>query len=341
MEHFGRPGRLFPDDALQHRAGQLLSGVLFNLEDRVAPEPYLLETQALTQAYGPKTVLHGLDLRLRPGAIGLLGPNGSGKSTLLRTLLGLLPLAGGTARVFDLDVATQDLAIRRRIGLMPESECMVPGMNAVELTAYCGELVGMARRDAIERAHQVLYYVGLGESRYRDLGGYSQGMKQRLKLAQALVHDPDLLLLDEPTAGMDPPGREAMLELIRDISGNKGVSVIISTHLLPDVEETCGWVVVLKDGRLVEERSVQRELIDRGVVFDLRGRGDLAGLAEKLKAQGHLAELVDETLRVMLQRQEGTRPVFEALAEMGESVQIRHLTEASRGIEDQFNKAIR
>jgi ABC-2 type transport system ATP-binding protein len=247
----------------------------------------------------------------------------------------------GEARVLGLDVATQALEIRRRVGLMPESECMVPGMNALELTAYCGELVGMARRDAIERAHQVLFYVGLGEARYRDLGGYSQGMKQRLKLATALVHDPDLLLLDEPTAGMDPPGREAMLELVRDISQHKGLSVILSTHLLPDVEETCNHVVVLKDGRVADQHPVARQAIDRGVIYDLRGRGELAALQQRLVADGHRAELLEDRLRVHLSAQEGTRPIFAALAALGEAVEIRHLEEASLGIRERFAEATR
>jgi len=310
-------------------------------EGGVTPDTILLETRSLTQSYGPKTVLHGLDLELRPGAIGLLGPNGSGKSTLLRTLLGLLPIGGGSAKVLGIDVGERPIEVRRQIGLMPESECMVPGMNALELTAYCGELVGMARRDAIERAHQVLFYVGLGEARYRDLGGYSQGMKQRLKLATALVHDPDLLLLDEPTAGLDPPGREAMLALVRDISQNKGLSVILSTHVLPDVEETCNWVIVLKDGRVVDERGVERELVNGGIAYDLRGRGDLEGLARRLQEGGHEAEYTDEILRVVLRAQEGTKPIFAALAEMGEDVELRHMVQASVGIEDRFVEAIR
>jgi ABC-2 type transport system ATP-binding protein len=284
-------------------------------------------------------VLHGLDIDLARGAVGLLGPNGSGKSTLLRTVLGLIPLVEGDARVLGLDVRTDALEIRRRIGLVPESECMVPGMNAVDMTAYAGELVGMGRSDAIERAHQVLYYVGLGEARYRDLGGYSQGMKQRLKLAQALVHDPDLLLLDEPTAGMDPPGRESMLELVRDIVGNKGLNVILSTHLLADVEETCDWVLVLREGRVADHRSVARELLERGLVYDLRGRGDFEELAGLLQASGHQTEPIQDGLRVFLGVGEGTEPIFEAMLRMEGEAEIRHMVEATRGIQDSFVEA--
>jgi len=220
----------------------------------------IIETVGLSQSYGPVEVLHDVSVRVGPGATGLLGPNGSGKSTLLRTVLGLLPLRTGSARVLGLDSATQELEIRRRIGLVPESDCLIPGMNAVEMTTYAGQLVGMSRTDAIERAHEVLYYVGLGEARYRELEGYSQGMKQRLKLAQALVHDPDLLLLDEPTNGMDPPGREAMLQLIRDVIQMKdaGRSVIGSRvyleHMLEFDEFQCYPTVnvrVLQNGDLV------------------------------------------------------------------------------------------
>ena len=152
-------------------------------------------------------------------------------------------------RVLGLDVRSLPLEIRARIGYMPENDAHIPGMNAVSFVAYCGELAGLPRADAMQRAHEVLYYVGLGEARYRNVDTYSTGMKQRIKLAQALVHDPDLLFLDEPTNGMDPKGRDEMLELIRDIAHNKGLNLILSSHLLPDVEYTCDHVVVHGQGR--------------------------------------------------------------------------------------------
>jgi len=296
----------------------------------------VIQSRGLVQGYGPKTVLHGLDLDVDAGAIGLLGPNGSGKSTLLRTLLGLIQPRSGTAQVLGLDIAKDPVAVRRRVGLVPESECMVPGMNAVEITSYVGELVGMSHRDAVERAHQVLYYVGLGEARYRDLGSYSQGMKQRLKLAQALVHDPDLLFLDEPTSGMDPPGREAMLDLIRDISEHKGISVVLSTHLLADVEETCDFVVVLKDGRLADYRRVERKVLDRGLIYDLRGRGEFAALRAHFDASGHHTVEIQDGIRVHLSGQEGTQAIFEALRSLEGRVEIRHMLETSHGLKESF-----
>ena len=164
---------------------------------------------------------------------------------MLKTLLGFVKPAAGTMKVLGLDVAASPAEIRARLGYMPEIDAHIPGMNAVSFVAYCGQLAGLPPVDAMQRAHEVLYYVGLGEARYRNVETYSTGMKQRIKLAQALVHDPDLLFLDEPTNGMDPKGREEMLELIRDLAHNKGMNLILSSHLLPDVEFTCDHVVVL------------------------------------------------------------------------------------------------
>ena len=185
-----------------------------------------------------------------PGAVGLLGPNGAGKSTMIKALLGFIVPDRGRMRVLGLDVAEAPLEIRARVGYMPESDAHIPGMNAVSFVAYCGELAGLPRVDAMQRAHEVLFYVGLGEARYRNVETYSTGMKQRIKLAQALVHDPDLLFLDEPTNGMDPKGRDEMLELVRDLAHNKGVNLILSSHLLPDVEYTCDHVVVMDKGAI-------------------------------------------------------------------------------------------
>src|SRR4029079_5844264 len=174
--------------------------------------------------------------------------NGAGKSTMLKALLGLLEAESGRIRVLDLDVASHPLDVRSRIGYMPENDAQIPGMTAVAFVAYCGELSGLSAADAMQRAHEVLYYVGLGEARYRQVETYSTGMKQRIKLAQALVHDPDLLLLDEPTNGMDPQGREEMLALIRDLAHAKHINLILSSYVMPDVESVCDDVVVMNQG---------------------------------------------------------------------------------------------
>src|SRR5687767_882199 len=240
----------------------------------------------VTVKYGRNAALRDVSTVFASGAVGLLGPNGAGKSTMLKALLGFVVPDQGKMSVLGLDVATSPLEIRARIGYMPESDAHIPGMNAVSFVAYCGELSGLPHADAMQRAHEVLYYVGLGEARYRNLETYSTGMKQRIKLAQALVHDPDLLFLDEPTNGMDPKGRDEMLELIRDLAHNKNVNLILSSHLLPDVEFTCDHVVVMDKGQVVAQGPIQELKGPAGRVFELRIKGDLPAFIDVLRADG-------------------------------------------------------
>src|SRR5687767_2510070 len=248
-----------------------------NVERRTAvypPEmsarPPVVTLEGVTVLYGAQRALHEVTTRFETGAVGLLGPNGAGKSTMIKTLLGFIKPAAGTMRVLGYDVAVSPLDIRARVGYMPESDAHIPGMNAVSFVAYCGELAGLPADDAMQRAHEVLYYVGLGEARYRNIETYSTGMKQRIKLAQALVHDPDLLFLDEPTNGMDPKGRDEMLELVRDLAHHKGVNVIVSSHLLPDIEYTCEDVVVMDGGRIATAGPIASLKQPRGQLFELR-----------------------------------------------------------------------
>src|SRR6202049_3098135 len=222
--------------------------VLPMVESAVADPVVTLDS--VTVAYAKSPALRDVTASFAAGAVRLLGPNGAGKSTMIKSLLGFLQPTAGRMRVLGLDVAHAPLDIRARVGYVPESDAHIPGMNAVSFVAYCGELGGLPRVDAVQRAHEVLFYVGLGEARYRNVETYSTGMKQRIKLAQALVHDPDLLFLDEPTNGMDPKGRDEMLELVRDLAHNKGVNLILSSHLLPDVEYTCDDVVVMDKGAI-------------------------------------------------------------------------------------------
>src|SRR3954452_6814678 len=226
--------------------------------------------EGVTVKYAAQTVLRDISTVFARGAVGLLGPNGAGKSTMIKALLGFVVPTEGRMRVLGMDVAGSALAIRARVGYMPESDAHIPGMNAVTFVGYCGELSGLPRADAMQRAHEVLFYVGLGEARYRNVETYSTGMKQRIKLAQALVHDPDLLLLDEPTNGMDPNGRDEMLALIRDLAHAKGVNVIVSSHLLPDVEYTCDHVVVMDKGAIAASGPIAALKQPKGRVFELR-----------------------------------------------------------------------
>jgi len=223
-----------------------------------------------------------VDFTLEKCAVGLLGPNGSGKTTLLRCLLGQVPLERSKVSVLGFDMARQARLARSGLGWMPERGGIIPGMSGVGLVAYLGELSGMPARDAMQRAHEVLHFVGLSDERYRKCDEYSQGMKQRLKLAQALVHDPQWVLLDEPTSGLDPRGRVSILALIRDLAWNKGLGVILSTHLLSDVEAVCQEILVLKEGRLLARETVDAGGREPRQVFEVEGFGEdeafLAGL---------------------------------------------------------------
>src|SRR5437870_11053051 len=242
--------------------------------------------EGVTVAYGRNHALRDVTSAFSAGAVGLLGPNGAGKSTMIKSLLGFLVPARGRMRVLGYDVAEAPLEIRARVGYMPESDGHIPGMNAVSFVAYCGELAGLPRVDAMQRAHEVLFYVGLGEARYRNVETYSTGMKQRIKLAQALVHDPDLLFLDEPTNGMAPAGRDEMLVLVRDLAHNKGINLILSSHLLPDVEYTCDSVVVMDKGTIATQGPIAALKQPRGRVFELRVKmadGTVNGFVGRLR----------------------------------------------------------
>jgi len=256
-----------------------------------------IKVSQLNFAYAKDPVLKDVDFVLKKGAIGLLGPNGSGKTTLLRCLLGQVPLDPGQVSVLGWDMAQKARIARAGLGWMPETGGIIPNMSGVGLVAYMGELSGMPSRDAMQRAHEVLHFVGLADERYRMCDKYSQGMKQRLKLAQALVHDPDWLFLDEPTSGLDPRGRVSILELIRDLAHNKGMGVILSTHLLADVESVCNEIIVLRDGKLMAQESVNTHSREPRQVFEVEGFGDEEGFRQGLDALG--AKVLDDK-RLML-----------------------------------------
>ena len=215
----------------------------------------LIATQGLTKRFGSVTAVSELDLDVGAGVIGLIGANGAGKSTLIKLLLGLLPPTAGRASVLDLDVAAEGTAIRERVGYMPEHDCLPPDVTATELVVHMARMSGLPTTSARERTADTLRHVGLYEERYRAIGGYSTGMRQRVKLAQALVHDPQLVLLDEPTNGLDPAGRDEMLGLIARIGDEFGISVLVTSHLLGELERVCDHVVVIDGGRLLRSSS--------------------------------------------------------------------------------------
>jgi ABC-2 type transport system ATP-binding protein len=305
----------------------------------------VVQLDGVSVIYGKNHALKNVTARFARGAVGLLGPNGAGKSTMLKALLGFVKPTQGRMQVLGLDVAERPMEIRARLGYMPESDGHIPGMNAVSFVAYCGQLAGLSATDSMQRAHEVLYYVGLGEARYRNVETYSTGMKQRIKLAQAIVHDPDLLFLDEPTNGMDPKGRDEMLELVHDLAHNKNVSLILSSHLLPDVEYTCDHVVVMDKGQVATQGPIEELKGPTGRVFEVRVKGDLRGFIDVLAQAGMETHSTDEdVMRVFVPAGAGgtsgrdQQAIFALAAR--HKVQVRHLRPSVPTLEDVFAKAV-
>ncbi len=299
----------------------------------------VIELEGVTVRFARQAVLDRVSLSFSGGSMGLLGPNGAGKSTLLKTLLGFVDPDSGGGRVLDLDIRTQQMQIRRKIGYMPENDCHIPGMNAVSFVAYAGELAGMPPKDAMQRAHEILFYVGLGEARYRNVETYSTGMKQRIKLAQALVHDPTLILLDEPTNGLDPKGRIELLELIRDISTSKNVNVLLSSHLLPDVEWVCREASVIHKGKMLASGTIEELKKGTGAVFECRVKGDSEAFVGQLRILGCSCSYRDDgIIRIQMVDGSGSRNLLRAACES--HVQIRHLVPLKQSLEDVFMQVI-
>jgi ABC-2 type transport system ATP-binding protein len=239
---------------------------------------------------------------------------------------------------FGLDTLERPLEVRRRLGYMPEQDCPLPGMTAAAFVAFAGELSGLPRDEAISRAHEVLYYVGLGEARYRNVETYSTGMKQRVKLAQALVHDPDLLLLDEPTNGLDPQGREEMLTLVHDVATRRGMSLILCSHLLRDVERVCENVIVLNQGQVARAGAIHELTGAKRQVFDVRFKGDAAAVLTDLKDRGADWREGEDAVRLFLPEGQGPETIFRLARDCG--VQVRYLRPGTETLEDVFLQAL-
>jgi ABC-2 type transport system ATP-binding protein len=299
----------------------------------------LVDIRDLTVAYGKRVALDNVTLAIEPGVVGLLGPNGAGKSTLLRTLLGFIRPANGSASVFGMPVTGNALRIRQRIGYMPEKDITSPKISAVAFVSYCGSLAGMPRADAIQRAHEVLNYVGLDEERYRTMETFSAGMLQRAKLAQALIHDPRLLFLDEPTNGLDPLGRVEMLDLITEIAKIKQVAIILSSHLLPDIEHVCERVVVINHGRIVRTGDMTDLTRMKGRMMEVRVREGHGTFADYLrKHEFNVQETHDGTLIVTHGESVTVEGLYGLARETGH--QIRHVSPVRQKLEEVFLEAI-
>ncbi|MGA2271019.1 MAG: ABC transporter ATP-binding protein [Bryobacteraceae bacterium] len=300
----------------------------------------VIELDGLEVRFGERVILDRLKAALTGRSIGLLGPNGAGKSTLINTLLGFHKPASGTARIFGRDIRTHAREVRSLVGYMPENDAFIAGMSGVRFVRLMAELAGLPREHALERAHEAFFYVGLGEVRYRALGTYSMGMKQAAKLAQAIAHGPKLLFLDEPTNGLDPPARMRMIQLIQEIRDRGDLHLLLSSHLLHDVEECCDEVLILKDGKvaafcnLEEERRANRRFLE----IETRGgpNGCFLEAMEKLGcetapgAQGRVKLILPDGLEV--------RRLYEVAAQ--QNVQIRRLNHKRDSLEDIFLNAM-
>jgi ABC-2 type transport system ATP-binding protein len=294
----------------------------------------------ISRWYGKNQALRDVSLQLEVGRVGLLGPNGAGKSTLMKILLGLLPPSSGSGQVLGRDLRTAGIDLRRAIGYMPEADALVPGVRGAEFVALAGELYGMPRKQALRRAHEVLTYLDLGDARYRRLEEYSTGMKQRLKLAQALVHDPPALLLDEPTSGMDPAGRDGMLDLLLRLGRDHGKAILLSTHLLGDIERVCDAVVILNEGRVLCQGAVHELCRRRQDHYRLQIHGNPEAFLDELRLEG-VQVLHDNgrgELRVAVPAGWATRAFF-VLADH-HAVLVRGLQVDDEDLEELFHRVV-
>lgn len=297
----------------------------------------IIELENLSFSYGKVKAISSISGVIKPGVYGLLGPNGAGKTTLMKIILGFLKPEKGSGKVIGYDIGSGDPSVREKIGYMSERDSIIPGMNGVEFTSYMGRLCGMPKQEAIKRAHEVLYYTGLEESRYRNVETYSAGMIQRLKLASAIVHDPDLLFLDEPTSGMDPKSRNEMLELINDISAKKSMNIIISSHILTDIEQTCRNVIIMNKGEFIAEEAVGNIKNKDVNIYEMKLHGDVNSFLKKFgkyKPEKDYKGMI----RMNLPQGFSSEAIFRTALETG--TQIRHFLKKRSTLEEIFLSAI-
>jgi ABC-2 type transport system ATP-binding protein len=294
----------------------------------------LIALRDLTKRYPRGVVaLDGLTLELEPGIIGLVGANGAGKSTLIKILLGLLPPTSGEATVMDLDVRTEGMTIRQFVGYMPEYDCLPPDTSATDFVTHMARMSGLPKAAARERTAEVLRHVGLYEERYRAIGGYSTGMKQRVKLAQALVHGPRLLLLDEPTNGLDPAGRDEMLALVRRTGTEFGIAVIVASHLLGEIERTCDFLVAIDAGRLLRAAPLG-SFTERTGVLAVEVEEGADALAGALVGRG-LQAVADGRTVLLAVAEEGQYDIVrDSIADLG--LALVRLEQRRQSLEDLF-----
>jgi len=299
----------------------------------------VIDLDGLEVRLGNRIVLNGLTGTLRGQAIGLLGPNGAGKSTLINTLLGFHQPLRGTARVFDFDVRRDRAQIRQQIGYMPENDSFIGNMSGVRFVRYMAELAGLPQGEALERAHEALFYVGLGEVRYRKVSTYSLGMKQLIKLAQALAHGPKLLILDEPTNGLDPVARQRMIQVIKEIRKEGSIRLLISSHLLRDIDETCDEVLILKDGRIAALRNIEEERNSHRNFIEIETVGATEQFSARIRELGcECASFPGGRIKLVMPDNIEARDLYVIASDQG--VQIRRMNQRRDSLEDIFLRAM-
>ena len=309
------------------------------VNEQAANHAPVIDLHGLSVNFGRRQILKNLRGDLRGRAIGLLGPNGAGKTTLIHTLLGFHRPSSGTAQIFGHDIASDATQIKSLVGYMPERDSFIAKMSAVHFVRLMAELSGLPSDAALERAHEALFYVGLGEARYRKLDTYSLGMKQLAKLAQAIVHGPKLIFLDEPTNGLDPPARARMIKLIREIRDSGEANIVLSSHLLLDVEECCDEILILRDGQIAVYCNLDEERRSNRKFLMLETRGDQKSFVEAIGALGcEYAVTGDHRLKIVLQQGVEVRDLYRLAA--NEQVQIRRLSYKRDSLEDIFLKAM-
>lgn len=303
-----------------------------------------VSAREVTVSFGTVVALDGFTADIPKGIVGLLGPNGAGKSTFIKASLGLLTLDRGAISVGGLDSRTQSLLVRDRVGYMPEHDCLIPSVNAVELVSHLGMISGMTSLDAMQRSHEILDFVGIGEERYRPIKSYSTGMKQKVKLAQAIVHDPELIFLDEPTSGMDPQGREELLGLVKRMASSEK-TIIVSSHILQDVERVCDYAVIIDNGKLVRSGDMRSLLAGEEGVRSITVRGSVSALERYVLALGKICSAVDKRddtvgqITCLVRGCDDGNKIFQLAAENG--VQVRSYHPERLDLEEVFLRAFR
>jgi len=303
-----------------------------------APQTPVIELQGLSVRFGSREILKNLVCSLRGRAIGLLGPNGAGKSTLINTLLGFYKPCSGSARVLGHDIRTETRQVRSLVGYMPENDALISKMSAVSFVQMMAELSGLPPAAALERAHEALFCVGLAEARYRELGTYSLGMKQLAKLAQAIAHGPKLLILDEPTNGLDPSARQRMIRMIRDIRDSKQLQIVLCSHLLRDVEDTCEEVLILNRGQIAHYSNLEQERKANKRFLELETYGANGDFTEAIEKLGCECAVNANRLKMILADGVEVRDIYRIAAER--EVRIRRLNFRRDTLEDIFLKAM-